>query len=69
MKSLINRVKSPEFREAAKDYALAVLASAITMGVALAMDTAPEYAVLIGGLAAPAIRWADKNSPRYGRKR
>lgn len=68
MKNLISRIKSPEFKEAAKDYALAVLASAITMGVALAMDTAPEYAVLIGGLAAPAIRWADKNSPQYGRK-
>ncbi len=54
--------------EAAKDYALAVAASAVTMGVSLLLDFAPEYAVLIGAITAPAIRWADKNSPQYGRE-
>ena len=68
MKDLIARIKSPEFKEAFKDYCLAVAASAVTMGVSLALDFAPEYAVLIGAITAPAVRWADKNSPQYGRK-
>jgi hypothetical protein len=68
MKDLVARIKSPEFKEAFKDYCLAVAASAVTMGVSLLLDFAPEYAVLIGAITAPAVRWADKNSPQYGRK-
>ena len=52
----------------AKSYARAVLASAVTMGVALAADVAPEYAILIGSLAAPAVKWADKAEKEFGRK-
>lgn len=68
MKDLIARIKTPQFKEAFKDYCLAVAASAVTMGVSLLLDFAPEYAVLIGAITAPAVRWADKNSPQYGRK-
>ena len=68
MKDIIARIKSPEFKEAFKDYCLAVAASAVTMGVSLLLDFAPEYAVLIGAITAPAVRWADKNSKQYGRK-
>ena len=68
MKDLINRLKSPQFKEAFKDYCLAVAASGVTMGVTLLLDFAPEYAVLIGAITAPAVRWADKNSKQYGRK-
>lgn len=59
---------SPKFKKALKDYLLAVAASAITIAVALASDMAPQYAVLIGAIAGPAIKWADKNSKDYGRK-
>ena len=55
-------------KKAIKDYALAVVASAVTMGIALLTDMAPQYAVLIGAIAGPAIKWADKNSKDYGRK-
>lgn len=53
-------------KKALKDYALAVVASAVTMGVALLTDMAPHYAVVIGALAAPATKWASKNSKDYG---
>ena len=59
---------NPKMKKAAKDYALAVAASAITVAVAMATDMAPQYAVLIGAVAGPAIKWADKNSKDYGRK-
>ena len=49
------------------DYLLAVAAAAVTMGVALITDMAPQYAVLIGALAAPATKWASKHSKDYGR--
>ena len=49
------------------DYLLAVAAAAVTMGVALLTDMAPQYAVLIGALAAPATKWASVHSKDYGR--
>jgi hypothetical protein len=51
---------------AMKSYLRAVFASAITMGIALLTDMRPEYAVLIGALAAPLAKWADKNEKQYG---
>ena len=68
MKDLVAKFKTPEFKEAFKDYCLAVAASGVTMGIAFVLDFAPEYAVLIGAITAPAARWADKNSKQYGRK-
>ena len=53
-------------KKALKDYGLAVLASAVTMGVALLTDMAPQYAIMIGALAAPLTKWASKNSKDYG---
>ena len=55
-----------KYKKALKDYGLAVAASAITMGVALASELEPHYAVLIGSLAGPLLKWADKNSKDYG---
>ena len=59
MNKLIDRLKDPKTKAAFKSYLRAVLASAVTMGLALAANLAPEYAVLIGALAAPAAKWAD----------
>lgn len=50
-----------------KSYLRAVLAAGITMGIALLTDLRPEYAVLIGALAAPIAKWADKTEKEYGR--
>jgi hypothetical protein len=55
-----------KYTKAFKDYGLAVAASAITMGVALSSELEPHYAVLIGSLAGPLLKWADKNSKDYG---
>ena len=52
---------------AIKSYLRAVLAAGITMGIALLTDLRPEYAVLIGALAAPIAKWADKTEQEYGR--
>ena len=66
MNKLIDRLKDPKTKAAFKSYLRAVLASAVTMGLALAANLAPEYAVLIGALAAPAAKWADKTENEYG---
>lgn len=68
MKDLVAKLKSNEFKCMAKSYARAVLASAVTLGVALAADVAPQYAVLIGSIAAPAVKWADKAEKEFGRR-
>jgi hypothetical protein len=68
MDKLIKKLKSKEFKAAFKSYLRAVLASAVTMGIAFATDMAPEYAVLIGGIAAPLAKWADKTETEYGLK-
>jgi hypothetical protein len=49
-----------------KSYLRAVFASAVTMGIALLTDMKPEYAVLIGAIAAPLAKWADKTEKEYG---
>jgi hypothetical protein len=56
----------PKEIAAFKSYLRALLAAAITMGIALLTDMKPEYAVLIGALAAPLAKWADKNESSFG---
>lgn len=68
MDKLIKKLKSKEFKAAFKSYLRAVLASGVTMGIALLTDMAPEYAILIGGLTAPAVKWADKAEAEFGLK-
>ncbi len=66
MKNLIAKLKNPKTKAAFKSYLRAVLASAVTMGLALAADLAPEQAILIGSLAGPLAKWADKTEKEYG---
>ena len=49
-----------------KSYLRAVFASAITMGIALLVDMQPQYAILIGAIAGPLAKWADKTEKEYG---
>jgi len=65
MKNLFN--VTPKDIAAVKSYLRALLAAGITMGIALLTDLRPEYAVLIGALAAPLAKWADKSEKEYGR--
>jgi len=62
----MNKFLSKKDIAAIKSYLRAVLASAITMGIALLTNMKPEYAVLIGALAAPLAKWADKNEKEFG---
>lgn len=49
------------------DYVYTLAAVVVTSAVALATDMWPGYAMIIGALAAPAIKWADKYNKDYGR--
>lgn len=53
-------------KKAIKSYLRAVAASAVVMGVALLTDMAPQYAILIGAAAGPALKWADKSEKDFG---
>jgi hypothetical protein len=66
MKELIKKFFGPKEVAAIKSYLRAVLASAVTMGLALLMDMQPEHAILIGGITAPLAKWADKTENEYG---
>jgi len=66
MNNLLAKLKDPKTKAAFKSYLRAVLASAVTMGLALAADLAPEQAILIGSLAGPLAKWADKTEKAYG---
>jgi len=63
----MKKLLTPKTKKIITDYLLAVAASAVTMAVALVMNMKPEYAVLIGAIAAPATKWASKHSKDYGR--
>lgn len=49
-----------------KTYLRAVLGAAIAMGIALLTDLSPQYAILIGAIAAPIVKWADKAEVEFG---
>jgi hypothetical protein len=49
-----------------KSYIRAIAGAAVAMGIALITDLSPQYAVLIGAVAAPAIKWADKAEEEFG---
>jgi hypothetical protein len=66
MNNLIAKLKDPKTKAAFKSYIRAVLASAVTMGLALVADLAPEQAILVGAIAAPLAKWADKTEKEYG---
>ena len=68
MDKLIKKLQSKEFKAAFKSYLRAVLASGATMGIAFVTDLAPEYAILIGGLTAPIVKWADRAEQEFGLK-
>ena len=47
MQKIINKIKDKKTRAVLKSYLRAVLASAITMAIALTADLEPQYAVLL----------------------
>ena len=54
-------------KKAFKSYCRAVLASAVTLGLALAADLAPQYAIAIGAVFGPLAKWADSAEKDFGR--
>jgi hypothetical protein len=54
-------------KKAFKSYCRAVLASAVTLGLALAADLAPQYAILIGAVCGPLAKWADSAEKDFGK--
>jgi hypothetical protein len=66
MKKMLNAIKDANNKAILKSYLRAVLASAITMAIALTADMEPQYAVLIGSIAAPLVKWADKAEKEFG---
>lgn len=57
---------SKKHKAVIKSYIRAVAGAAVAMGIALLTDMAPQYAVLLGAVAAPAIKWADKTEEEFG---
>jgi len=58
---------SKKHKAVLKSYIRAIAGAAVAMGIALLTDLAPQYAVLVGAVAAPAIKWADKTEEEFGR--
>lgn len=57
---------SKKHKAAIKSYLRAVAASGITVALAIAGDIKPEYAVLLGAIVAPIIKWLDPKEEAYG---
>lgn len=54
-------------KKAATDYVYALAAVVVAEAVSLATHMWPGWAMIIGAIAAPAIKWADKYNKDYGR--
>jgi hypothetical protein len=53
-------------KSAIKSYLRAVLASGITVILAIAADMRPEYAILLGSVIAPIVKAIDPKEKEYG---
>ena len=56
---------SAKHKAAIKSYARAVVASGITVLLAIAGDMRPEYAILLGSVLAPIIKTIDPTETQY----
>jgi len=56
----------PKHKSAIKSYLRAVLASGITVILAIAADMRPEYAVLLGSVIAPIVKSIDPKEKEFG---
>ena len=56
----------PKHKAAIKSYLRAVLASGITVVLAIAADMRPEYAVLLGSIIAPIVKSIDPKEKEFG---
>ena len=57
---------SNKFKEELKSYLRSVGVATITVLLALVADIKPEYAVLLGSVAAPIFKWIDPTYKSYG---
>lgn len=57
---------SKKFKEEFKSYLRSVGVATITVSLALIADIKPEYAVLLGSIAAPIFKWIDPTYKSYG---
>lgn len=57
---------SNKFKEEFKSYLRSVGVATVTVLLALVADIKPEYAILLGSIAAPIFKWVDPTYKSYG---
>jgi hypothetical protein len=57
---------SAKFKEEFKSYLRSVGVATVTVLLALVADIKPEYAILLGSIAAPIFKWIDPTYKSYG---
>jgi hypothetical protein len=57
---------SNKFKEEFKSYLRSVGVATVTVLLALVADIKPEYAILLGSVAAPIFKWIDPTYRSYG---
>jgi hypothetical protein len=57
---------SDKFKNELKSYLRSVGVATITVLLALVADLKPEYAILLGSVAAPIFKWIDPTYKNYG---
>ena len=57
---------SNKFKEEFKSYLRSVGVATVTVLLALVADIKPEYAILLGSVAAPVFKWIDPTYKSYG---
>jgi hypothetical protein len=57
---------SDKFKNEFKSYLRSIGVATITVLLALVADVKPEYAILLGSVAAPIFKWIDPSYKSYG---
>jgi hypothetical protein len=66
LKETLNAHLTPQRKALLKSYARHIAGAGVTVSLLLLTDMAPQYAVLIGAVFGPAVKWADKSEKEYG---
>jgi hypothetical protein len=66
MKTTLKNLLTAKRKSLLKSYIRHILGAGVGVALLLLTDMAPQYAVLIGAVFGPAVKWADKAEKEFG---
>jgi hypothetical protein len=66
MKEKLQALLTPQRQAVLRSYVRHIIGAGVGVALLLLTDLAPQYAILIGAVFGPAVKWADKAEKDFG---